>query len=98
MHSWREGRLGQRRQKITVELIDAEGFKKLFKLNEWNDVIIIVRGNHIQHYMNGRLIMDFEDGHEKALLEGLLAFQLHAGKPMFAEFKDVRIRELSSDQ
>ena len=89
---------GKDGKKITAELIDAEGFRKLFKLNEWNDVIIIARGNHIQHYMNGRLIMDFEDGHEKALLEGILAFQLHAGKPMFAEFKDVRIRELSSDQ
>jgi hypothetical protein len=61
-------------------------------------VIIIARGNHIQHYMNNRLIMDFEDGHEKALLEGILAFQLHAGKPMFVEFKDVRIRDLASGQ
>ena len=74
--------------------IYAEGFKKLFKLNEWNDVIIIARGNHIRHYMNGKLILDFTDGHPKALLDGILAFQLHAGKPMWAEFKDVRIREL----
>ena len=44
--------------------------------------------------MNNRLIMDFTDGHEKALLEGILAFQLHGGNPMFAEFKDVRIRQL----
>lgn len=28
------------------------------------------------------------------LLEGILAFQLHAGKPMWTEFKDVRIKEL----
>lgn len=79
---------------VTAELIDAAGFKKLFTLDEWNDVIIIARGNHIQHYMNNRLIMDFEDGHDKALLEGILAFQLHGGKPMFVEFKDVRIRAL----
>ena len=26
--------------------------------------------------------------------EGVLAFQLHAGKPMFVEFKDVRIKHL----
>ncbi|MFP6695221.1 MAG: DUF1080 domain-containing protein [Pirellulales bacterium] len=81
-------------KKVTETLIDAEGFRKLFKLNQWNDVIIIAKGNHIQHYMNNRLIMDFTDGHSKALLEGILAFQLHAGRPMFAEFKDIRIRHL----
>ena len=85
---------GKDGKKITETLIDAEGFKKLFKLNEWNDVIIIARGNHIRHYMNGKLSLDFTDGHPKALLDGILAFQLHAGKPMWAEFKDVRIREL----
>ena len=82
------------KKKVTEKLIDAEGFKKLFKLNDWNDVIIIAKGNHIRHYMNNKLILDFTDGHPKALLDGILAFQLHAGKPMWAEFKDVRIREI----
>ena len=79
-------------KKIIDRLIDGQEFKKLFKLDDWNDVIIIARGNHIQHYMNNHLILDFVDGSEKALLEGILAFQLHAGQPMWAEFKDVRIR------
>ena len=85
---------GKDGKKITETLIDGAGFKKLFKLDDWNDVVIIAKGNHIQHYMNNRLILDFTDGHEKALLEGILAFQLHAGKPMFVEFKDVRIRDI----
>ena len=37
------------------------GFEKLFKLDDWNDVVIIAQGNHIQHYLNGRLILDFTD-------------------------------------
>ena len=81
-------------KQVKDTLIDEEGFKKLFQLDDWNDVIIIARGNHIQHYMNDRLILDFIDGAEKALLEGILAFQLHAGKPMWVEFKNVRIRNL----
>ncbi|HIA19447.1 MAG TPA: DUF1080 domain-containing protein [Planctomycetaceae bacterium] len=85
---------GKDGKKVTETLIDGAGFKKLFKLDDWNDVVIIAKGNHIQHYMNNRLILDFQDGHEKALLEGILAFQLHAGKPMWVEFKDVRIREI----
>jgi hypothetical protein len=79
---------------VSETLITAEEFKKLFKLDEWNDVIIIAKGNHIQHYMNGRLILDFTDNHPKALSDGVLAFQLHAGRPMWVEFKDVRFREI----
>ena len=29
-----------------------------------------------------------------ALREGVLALQLHAGKPMWAEFKNIKLREL----
>ncbi|QEG42771.1 hypothetical protein UC8_48130 [Roseimaritima ulvae] len=75
-------------------LIDAEGFAKLFRLNDWNDVVIIAEGNRIRHYMNGTLTLDFTDEHpELALREGKLALQLHAGKPMWVEFKDIRIQE-----
>ncbi|MBI1375621.1 MAG: DUF1080 domain-containing protein [Phycisphaera sp.] len=84
--------------KKTVEqgvLIDAEGYKKLFKIDDWNDVVIIAKGPHLQHYLNGRLIMDCVDNHpELKRSEGVLAFQIHAGAPMWAEFKDVRFKEL----
>lgn len=80
---------------IKSDLIDAEGFEKLFKLDDWNDVVIIAQGNRCQHFMNGRLTLDFTDNHpELALKEGVLALQLHAGKPMWAEFKNIRLREI----
>lgn len=76
-------------------LVDQDGWKKLFRLDDWNDAIIIAKGNHIQHYMNGQLILDFTDDEPNmALSEGVLAVQLHAGKPMWAEFRNIRIREL----
>jgi hypothetical protein len=82
-------------KKITGELITADEFKELFKLDEWNDVVIRAQGNHIQHFMNGRLTLDFTDEHpELALSEGILALQLHAGSPMWAEFKDIRVKDL----
>lgn len=83
-----------RKKKVTAKLIDQAGFKKLFKLNDWNDVVIVARGNHIRHYMNGRLIVDCTDNHPKALREGILALQLHAGRPMWVEFKNIRMKEL----
>ena len=82
-------------KKVIETLIDQDGWKKLFKLDDWNDVIIIGKGNQIQHYMNGRLILDFTDNDpDRTLLEGVLALQLHAGAPMWTEFKDIRIKEL----
>lgn len=80
---------------IKSTLIDEAAFQKLFKLDDWNDVVIVAQGNHIQHYLNNTLILDFTDNNaELALSEGILALQLHAGKPMWAEFKNIRIREL----
>ena len=80
-------------KKIVEKFLDADDYKQLFKLDDWNDVVIIAKGNHLQHYLNNRLIMDCTDGQpERALLDGILALQLHAGKPMFAEFKNVRIK------
>jgi hypothetical protein len=82
-------------KKVTGKLIDAAGYKQLFKLDDWNDVVIIAKGNHIQHFLNGRLILDFTDNHPQlALTEGVLALQLHAGKPMWAEFKNIRLKNL----
>ncbi|MHC1768758.1 MAG: DUF1080 domain-containing protein [Verrucomicrobiia bacterium] len=77
-------------------LLDAQTFQKLFKLDDWNDVVILAQGNHIRHFLNGTLVMDFTDKDPQlALKEGILALQLHAGKPMWVEFKNVRIKDLS---
>ncbi len=80
---------------IRSSLIDQAAFQNLFKLDDWNDVVIIAKGNHIRHHLNGTLILDFTDNDsERALTEGILALQLHAGKPMWAEFKNIRLREI----
>lgn len=87
-----DGKKGSK--KVTGTLITADEYAKLFKVDEWNDVIIIAKGRHIQHYMNGRLVLDFQDAEKNALLEGILALQLHAGKPMWTEFKNIRVQHL----
>jgi hypothetical protein len=81
------------KKEVTGTLITAEEFEKLMKIDHWNDVIIIAKGSRIQHYLNNRLILDCTDNHpEYAMPEGVLALQLHAGKPMWAEYKNVRIK------
>jgi hypothetical protein len=80
---------------VESQLINAEEFEKLMKLDDWNEVVIIGKGKNIQHFLNGRLILDFTDNDpELALSEGVLALQLHAGKPMWTEFKNIRLKTL----
>jgi hypothetical protein len=82
-------------KKVTATLIDQEGFKDLMKVDDWNDVVIRAEGNRIRHYLNGRLILDFTDKDSKrALSKGVLALQLHAGKPMWAEYRTIRLKAL----
>jgi hypothetical protein len=82
-------------KKVTGTLIDQEGFEKLFKLDDWNDVVIIARGNRLLHYLNGRLVVDCTDNDSQlGRTEGILALQLHAGRPMWVEFKNIRIKHL----
>lgn len=81
-------------KKVTAELIDADAFAKLFKLDDWNEVRIVGQGDRIRHFMNGTETLDFTDAPDLALREGILALQLHAGAPMWVEFKDIAVRDL----
>jgi hypothetical protein len=82
-------------KKVTGTLIDQAEFTKLMKIDDWNDVVIRAEGNRIRHYLNGRLTLDFTDADPaKALREGVLALQLHAGKPMWAEYRNIRLKRL----
>lgn len=81
-------------KRVVETILDQAAFEKLMKLDDWNDVIIRAEGNHIRHYLNGKLVLDFTDEHPKALSTGVIALQLHAGKPMWAEFRDIRLKRL----
>jgi hypothetical protein len=83
------------KQTIADDLIDEQAFQQLFRLNDWNDVVIVAKGNRIKHYLNGRLVLDFTDQVPELKRDaGVIALQLHAGKPMWTEFRDIRIKSL----
>lgn len=65
-----------------------------YKKSDWNDYIIIGKGNNLVHYLNGIQTIDVIDNDPKGMaLSGILALQLHAGPPMLVEFKDVRLKQ-----
>ena len=84
-------------KKSIEKFLDKNQIRDLVRVDEWNDVRILAVGNHIQHFLNGTRIVDFTDNHPKlALSEGVLALQLHAGRPMWTEFKDIQLRRLNA--
>jgi putative heme-binding domain-containing protein len=62
---------------------------------EWHEYSVLAKGNHIVHRIDGKVTMEFTDFEEaKRSMEGLLAFQIHAGPAMSVHIKDVMLREL----
>ena len=81
-------------KRVTGQVIDAAGYARLFKVDDWNEVRIVAEGRRLRHFMNGTLTLDFTDAEDVALREGIVALQLHAGVPMWVDFKDIAIRDL----
>jgi hypothetical protein len=61
---------------------------------DWNEYVVVAKGNHLEHFINGKQTVDVTDEHDKGAREGILAFQIHAGPPMVVEFKDVTLKSL----
>lgn len=82
-------------KKKVTKIGDSKKLQESIKKNDWNDYVVIAQGPHLIHKINGQVMSETID-HEtaKAKQHGLLALQLHAGPPMKAEFKDIRIKQL----
>lgn len=69
--------------------------KGYYRSKDWNELRIVARGNHLQHFLNGFQTTDLIDNDPTGrTLEGLLALQIHAGPPMLVEFKDLQFKKL----
>jgi hypothetical protein len=72
-----------------------EEILKAVKKEDWNDYVVIAKGNHIIHKINGIQTAEVTDNQTgRAKDKGVLALQLHAGPPMTVQFKDIKIKEL----
>ena len=80
---------------VTGKVGDTKEIQAGIQVNGWNEYVLIAKGNHLQHFINGKLTVDVTDEQEsKAAKSGILALQLHAGPPMKVQFKNVRIKKL----
>ena len=64
----------------------------LVRHGDWNNVVIICKGNHLIVELNGEVTADFVDYFGDKT--GKIGFQVHFGPRMKVEFRNVLIREL----
>lgn len=80
---------------VDGSLGSADSLKALIKSNDWNECHLIIKGNRLQHYINGVLMSDVTDddtAHRK--MEGLLGMQVHVGPPMQVLYRNIRLKNL----
>ena len=83
------------KKQVVGSVGDAAAIGAAVKKGDWNEYVIIAKGNHLQQFINGKQTIDLTDDCEaKRAMSGVLALQLHAGSPMMAQFRNLRIKKL----
>jgi hypothetical protein len=52
----------------------------------------VAKGNHLQHFINGKQTVDVTDEHAGAARRESWLFQIHAGPAMTVQFKDLLLK------
>jgi hypothetical protein len=63
---------------------------------DWNEYHLVIKGNHLQHYINHVLMSDVTDNDTiNRKFTGLMGVQVHVGPPMKIEYRNFRIRQIT---
>ena len=82
-----------RRNKMLVTPNQKE-IQKDYKLHEWNEMIVRCKGAHIQIWLNGHKTVDYTEDDNSIAKKGIIGFQIHAGAPAEAWFRNISLTEL----
>lgn len=82
----------QQGKKTVEQFAPPETIQANYKEGEWNDLVVIVRGNHLSQIINGVLFADLTDDQAGFSSDtGVIAFQDH-GKKADVAFDKIRIK------
>ena len=80
---------------VSASLGDRDSLKTHIRKGDWNEYHIIVKGNHLRHYINGILMSDVTDNDiVNRRFKGLLGVQVHVGPPMRIAYRHFRLKNL----
>ncbi|HYR59083.1 MAG TPA: DUF1080 domain-containing protein [Chthoniobacteraceae bacterium] len=102
------GILAKRGEKVVIKDSDDPKKPKIEKVGElgaseeiqaaihpadWNEYKIVAKGNHLQHFINGKQTVDVIDETSVGAKSGVLALQLHkSATGMTVQFKDLVLK------
>ena len=105
-----DGKLPIHRAASLYDLIAPNEQKQLRPVGEWNDARILLRGNHGEHWLNGKKVVEYELG--SPAMDSAVARSKFRSIPGFAEhraghivlqdhvdeawYRNIRIRELKA--
>lgn len=85
---------GKHKVEVTGSLGNSQDIQARIKHEDWNEYVVIARGNHLQQFINGVPTIDVTDEDAvHAAKDGLLGLQIHVGPPMTVQFRNIRIRK-----
>ena len=83
----------RQRPRVIGRLRDAGEVKSHIKVNDWNRLHVVARGNVLIHVLNGYVTsVVVDDDEQNRVEEGLIGLQLHAGDPMKIEFRNLFLK------
>ena len=83
------GRDGNRTVGSLYDLIAASGNKRPSPIGEWNTARVLSQGPHVEHWLNGKKVLEFERGSEA--FRSLVAQSKYKSIPGFGEWNDGHI-------
>jgi hypothetical protein len=79
---------------VTGSLGTSDELQSKIKQEDWNTCRLVVKGNHLQHYINGILMSDVTDNDRvNGKASGLLGVQVHVGPPMKVEYRNILLKQ-----
>jgi putative heme-binding domain-containing protein len=97
------GIVAKRGQKVVVtpagkkEATALDGEFKPVDLTKWHELTIIAKGNRLIHKLDGKVSVDITDNQESEReMEGVIAFQVHRGEAMKAQFRNIRLKKFKA--
>ncbi|MBK1790979.1 3-keto-disaccharide hydrolase [Persicirhabdus sediminis] len=70
---------------------------RLFKTDDWNDIVIRCEGKQVKIWLNGELRAEYTEENDKLkTADGFFGLQVHGGKSCDVSWRNLRIKELAA--
>jgi hypothetical protein len=78
---------------VVLSTFGAENELAATATDDWNAVHLIIRGNTLMHFVNGRLMsVTIDDDAANRPADGYIGMQVHVGPPMKIEYRNIRLK------